>query len=217
MAKKEKVKKPFYKKVWVWVLAVIIIGAAASGGGESEEATGADNNEETNSQETTAAETENKETTDKAAEKKEEKKEEKEEKVNKIGDLVEVGNVAFKVNGTSTADNVGGEYGETANGTYILVDVEVKNIGKEAITTDSNFFKLVTEDGTEFEADSMATTYANDAGDGFFLEKVNPTLTKNGTIAFDVSPEIASAIDTLTLHVQEGMFGTKSDKIALSK
>lgn len=32
---KEKVKKPFYKKWWVWLIAVIIIGAATSGGEES--------------------------------------------------------------------------------------------------------------------------------------------------------------------------------------
>ncbi|MGG0788269.1 Ltp family lipoprotein [Peribacillus simplex] len=32
--KLNKVKKPFYKKWWVWVLAVIIIASIASGGGE---------------------------------------------------------------------------------------------------------------------------------------------------------------------------------------
>ena len=31
---KEKVKKPFYKKWWVWLLAVIIVGSIAAGGGE---------------------------------------------------------------------------------------------------------------------------------------------------------------------------------------
>jgi len=34
MTKKEKVKKPFYKKWWVWVIAIFIIGAIATGGGE---------------------------------------------------------------------------------------------------------------------------------------------------------------------------------------
>ena len=30
----EKVKKPFYKKWWVWLIAIFIIFAAAGGGGE---------------------------------------------------------------------------------------------------------------------------------------------------------------------------------------
>ncbi len=32
--RKEKVKKPFYKKWWVWLLGIIIIGSLASNGGE---------------------------------------------------------------------------------------------------------------------------------------------------------------------------------------
>jgi colicin import membrane protein len=42
MAKKEKVKKPFYKKWWVWVLAVIIIGSIATSGGEETATTDTD-------------------------------------------------------------------------------------------------------------------------------------------------------------------------------
>ncbi|MEQ6377420.1 hypothetical protein RZN25_11380 [Bacillaceae bacterium S4-13-56] len=42
----EKVKKPFYKKWWVWVIVVLIIIGAASGGGE--ETDNATNNENEN-------------------------------------------------------------------------------------------------------------------------------------------------------------------------
>lgn len=34
MSKQEKVKKPFYKKWWVWLLAIVVIGVAANGGDE---------------------------------------------------------------------------------------------------------------------------------------------------------------------------------------
>lgn len=37
MAKKEKVKKPFYKKWWVWLLAVILIGSFANLGEDTDQ------------------------------------------------------------------------------------------------------------------------------------------------------------------------------------
>ena len=45
MTKKEKVKKPFYKKWWVWVLAVIIIGSIATGGEEDSDQDASPENE----------------------------------------------------------------------------------------------------------------------------------------------------------------------------
>ena len=117
-----------------------------------------------------------------------------------------VGDVEFTVNSISTAKNVGGEYGADAQGTYLLVNTTVKNIGNEAITTDSSFFKLLVGEKT-YEADSTAGIYAN-PNTGFFLEQVNPDLAATGVIVFDVSYEVISN-PNLLLQVQSGFFGMK--------
>ncbi|MEJ4688061.1 DUF4352 domain-containing protein, partial [Enterococcus faecium] len=75
-----KVSKPFYKKVWFWVLILLLffgIGGALSGGEnkDSATATSTSTNKET-TKETTA----------------------KEEKTYKIGDDVAVGKMEYKVN-----------------------------------------------------------------------------------------------------------------------
>lgn len=200
---KEKVKKPFYKKWWVWLLAVVIIGGIASGGGEdAAEPASSEPKEEAK-----------KEAPKEEAPKAEEKKEEA--KVAGIGEVMQVGDVAFTASGTSTAANVGGEYGQKAQGTFLIVDVTVKNEGKEAITTDSSFFKLKANDA-EYEANATADIYVNEAGGGFFLKEINPGIENKGKIVFDVPAEVASAKD-LILNVQTGFFGTEQGQIKISK
>ena len=89
---KEKVKKPFYKKWWVWLLAIIIVGAIATGG---------DSTDSTNKVIKTNGSSENKDKTES----------QKEETMAKIGDILKVGDVEFTVNSKETAKNVGGQFG----------------------------------------------------------------------------------------------------------
>ncbi|RBP87896.1 host cell surface-exposed lipoprotein [Cytobacillus firmus] len=58
---KEKVKKPFYKKWWVYVVAFIIIGALASGGEESAEPANTEVKQETAAKEASSEVKETKE------------------------------------------------------------------------------------------------------------------------------------------------------------
>ncbi|WP_099354385.1 DUF4352 domain-containing protein [Fredinandcohnia onubensis] len=198
--KKVKVRKPFYKKVWVWVLAVIIIGVIASGGGE----------EGTEQASTTPKE-------EKSIEKDEVKEEEivdteePEEEVQTvgIGQPLMVGDVVFTVTGTSTATNIGGEYGKSSSGEFFILDVVVKNEGKEAITTDSSFFKLKSGDIT-YEADSEAGIWANEENN-FFLQDVNPGIENKGKVVFD----IPAGTSNLVLQVQTGFWGTETGEITL--
>lgn len=199
-----KVKKPFYKKWWVWVLAIIIVGGLATGGEESTEP-----KTDKPAEPAVAGTTDTK--------KKEEKKEKPAEpKVAGIGEAVKVGNVVFTVHGTETAKTIGNSaLSQNAQGTYLIVDASVKNEGKESITTDSSFFKLKSG-GAEYEADATADMYVNDANTMFFLQKVNPGNTTRGKIVFDVNDDVVNAKDTL-LNVQTGFFGTEQGQIKISK
>jgi hypothetical protein len=200
---KEKVKKPFYKKWWVWLLAVIIIGVATTGG-EEETAEPASTEPKAEEKETAseekAAETTTEETTEEVT-------------LAGLNQPLKVGDVTFTVSGKSTATEVGGEFGQKAQGTYLIIDVAVKNEGKEAITTDSSFFKLVAGD-VQYEADGVADVYVNESNSGFFLQQINPGLENIGKIVFDVPADVASNPE-LILNVQTGMFGTEQGQISL--
>ncbi len=203
---KNLLKKPFYKKWWVWVLAVILLIAIASSGDDTTPTDTAGTDKEETVETTAPAKEEEKE------EEKEEPKEE--EKVAGVGEVVKVGGVEFTVNGSSTAKNVGGEYGQNAQGTYLLIDVTVKNVGNESITTDSSFFQLKSGEKT-YDADGTAGIYAN-PDTNFFLEQVNPDLSAKGFVVFDVSDEVI-ANPELMLQVQTGFFGTETGLIKIAK
>lgn len=180
------------------LLLMLLIGAcaAAMGGG----------NDETKKEENTTNTTT-----------KEDKKETK--KAYKIGDTVKVGKMQYKVNSVSTATAVGPSALPTkAKDTFVVVDLEVKNNGDEAITVDSNLFKLKTN-GKTLEADSAGTMSANQGEDGsiensFFLEQLNPDSVTKGKVVFDVSKAMADSSDK-QLEVATGFFGTETDVIDL--
>lgn len=192
---KKLLKKPFYKKIWFWVLVVIVLIIAVNMGGED------------------TSTSKNAEGTEKAVKADKDKAPAKEQ-VFGIGDVVKVGDVEFTINSTSTAKNVGGEYGTNAQGTYLLMNVSVKNVGNESITMDSSFFQLKSGEKT-FDADSSASIYANE-DTNFFMEQVNPDLTTTGIVGFDVSDEVI-ANPELMVQVQTGFFGTETGLIKVGQ
>ncbi|MGO4295855.1 DUF4352 domain-containing protein [Glutamicibacter sp. MCAF14] len=210
---KEKVKKPFYKKWWIWAIVVVVIFAFAQSGGDSETtaSTSAD------SQPSAKAEVAAKED---APEKQEPAKEEvAEEKSYKIGDKVVVGDMEYVINGKETAAAVGpAAFPTKASGKFVLIDVTLKNNGNEAVTVDSSFFKLQQGEKT-FEADTTGSMYANQGDDGidnsFFLQEVNPDSEITGKVAFDVSKKIADSKE-LQLQVQTGFWGTETGIVDLN-
>ncbi|WP_173916904.1 DUF4352 domain-containing protein [Halobacillus sp. Marseille-Q1614] len=190
-------------------LAIIVLGVVATVFG------GEDTAESTDS-EPASAEAEGSESKEAS---KDESSDEAEEKTYGIGDTVEVGAMTYTINEKSTADEVGPSVmPETASGKYVVLNVTVKNNGDEAVTVDGTYFKLKQNDKT-FEADTMASTSANQAEDGsiensFFLEQLNPGSEISGNVVFDVAPEIADA-DDLSVEAQEGIFGTVTETITL--
>ena len=199
-------KTPFYKKWWFILLVVLIAyGAVTKGGGSitSKNSTGnSTTTQTTSSTEQTAVSEESK-----SAEKKSVA-----QAIPKIGEVTKVGDVEYIVNSKSISQNVGGEYGKTANGSYLILNVTVKNSGKKSITVTNDFFKLLKGD-TEYETDSVAGMYANEEGK-FFLSELNPENSITGNVVFDLNAETANA-SGLVLQVQTGVWGTQKGKINL--
>lgn len=210
---KEKVikeKKPFYKKWWVWVIVVIILVGAFGGDDEAEKAV----EEVTEPAEAVAAEETKEEVTEEKTEEpaEEEAKEEEppaEEPNPGIGEEIIVGDVHFTVNETSTAQNVGGEYGVDAQSQFLILNVTIQNEKNEAVTVDSSFFKLLSGERT-YDSDGTAAIYANDDA-SFFLESVNPGVALTGNVVFDVPADL----ENMQLQVQTGFFGTETGLIDL--
>jgi len=203
---KGKIKKPFYKKVWFWVVVIIFVGIFGSMG-EDEEAV-----------ETDTAAVSDESTVESTESAKEESETEEVVKAYGVGDVVVVGDVEYTLNSVELADTLGNEYlSVTPQGKYLVVNLTVKNNGNEALMVDSSLFTL--KDGEKtFEADSEASMYANqdESGNsiGFFLEEMNPDISMDGTIAFDVSEEQANSQST-QLQVSTGFFGTETELINL--
>jgi hypothetical protein len=148
-------------------------------------------------------------TTDTSEKPKEKKEAPKEEKVAGIGEEIIVGKVHFVVNEISTTDNVGGEYGVNAQSQFLVANVTITNEKDEAITVDSNFFKLKSGKRT-YESDGSAGVYANENAD-FFLTNVNPGVALTGNVVFDVPADLADP----QMQVQTGLFGTETGVINL--
>lgn len=164
---KEKIKKPFYKKWWVWLIAVIIIGSIASSG---EEESSSEQDSKSVSSETA---------------KKSEKKVEKKEFT--IGQEVKVGKLSYTVKDVEETKKISNVLGDkTTDGKFAVVELTIKNNDKKARMADTNMFKVKTADGTEYSADAELDTYVNDEGIGFFLEEINPNLSKTGKVVFEL-------------------------------
>ncbi len=190
----EKIKKPFYKRIW-FIALVVIIGISVIGGSGSDEGS-------------------TKTASDKKTEEKQEEKQE-EAVTYHVGDVVTVGDVEYTVNSISTQKEVGNDYlKETAKGTYIIINVSVTNNGNEELMVDSSLFTLVNGE-KEYGTDSGAALYVNEDA-SFFLENINPDLTLTGNIVFDVSDEVIAS-EELQLQVQTGFWGTETELIYLNK
>lgn len=188
MAEKEviKKKKPLYKRWWVWLLAVIIIGSIASNGGDDESST---------------TEKPTEQTTAKVSTKTEAKAEAPKQQEFTVGQDVKVGKFTYKVvsvNETNSLKSVLGD--KTTSGKFAIVELSVLNGDKKPRMADTNMFKIKTADGTEYEADATLDMYVNEGDTGFFLQDINPNLSKTGKVVFEL-PSTATAYN---LEVSSG-------------
>ena len=201
-----KEKKPFYKKIWFWVLAVIVVAGIGGSLGSGDEEKAADKTTENSSVKAETGEVASSEPA-------------KESETYKIGDIVTVGTVDYVINSKEVKDTVGGEYtAQTAKSKYLVLDVTITNNGDKAITIADDFFKLY-KGKTEFKSDSSASIAANQEGGStgldFFYQELNPESSLTGKVVFDVNEETINDPST-QIQVQTGIWGTETELISLN-
>jgi hypothetical protein len=94
-----------------------------------------------------------------------------------------------------------------AQGVFKVVTVTMTNNQKDAITVDSNSFKLVDDQGREYSAssDAQMALATSDEKNDLLLKQVNPGLTVKGQVAFDVPADAKG----FKLDARGGMLGKK--------
>jgi len=127
-----------------------------------------------------------------------------------VGTPVAAGDLTFTVVAASSTTVLQSPLG-SKEGNWIVLDVVVQNNGKDAVTVNDSQITLVTPDGATYETDSDSMTYI-DSDRWLFLEKINPGLSKEGTVLIAVGPDVTSG----TVAFESSMFGGKTAKVDVS-
>lgn len=115
----------------------------------------------------------------------------------RIGTSVRDGKFEFTVTGISTKTRVGNNIvGQDAQGEFLLVNVTVKNIGKESQIFSSSTQKLHDADDVTYSADPAAAIYLGNTQS--FLNQINPGNSVKGILVFDIPKDAKPT--TLELH-----------------
>lgn len=117
---------------------------------------------------------------------------------------VKAGSFEYTATGTKDAGTTVGTspLTETAQGTYVEVDLTIKNVGNASATFISNYVKVVDATGKTYDADPTATLYAN-PNQSAWVAAINPGNSITGPILFDVP----AGTKAVSIQVSDNMFG----------
>lgn len=123
---------------------------------------------------------------------------------------VTVGDFEFTATGASDIGTTIGEapLSQDAQGTYIQVDLSVKNVGKKGEMFFSTYVKLIDANGNEYDADTMASIYLKSES---WASNINPGNTATGPIVFDVPAGTVA----VSIKVTDNMFSSDGELINL--
>lgn len=179
-------KKPIFKRWWFWVLVIIIgIGAINSTNKDKDDSTQV------------------------AADKNVKKSDPKKTAEPELSNEGVSSDVKIVVDGAESKSEVGDNQfsKKKAQGVFKVITITLTNNQKDAITIDSNSFKLVDDKGREFsyssEGQTALMTSVSGKDESFFLKKLNPGLSITGKVVFDV-PQDATGF---YLKARGGMTG----------
>ncbi len=166
-------KKPFYKRAWFIVLAVlVIIGVATQSGGNGESTTAAG---DASTGDAAAAPVADAPAAEAPA-----------PNAPGIGEPAADGKFSFVVNGVDcSATEIGSEFlSQKAQGQFCIVDLTITNIGDQAQSFFGDNATLFNGQGQQFSADGEAAIYLEDSSS--LYEEINPGNTLASKVVFDV-------------------------------
>ncbi|MGX6607350.1 DUF4352 domain-containing protein [Micromonosporaceae bacterium Da 78-11] len=122
------------------------------------------------------------------------------------------GTFAFTVTGSKCGVKTVGpaDLAQTSTGQFCLVDVSIKNVGKEATLLDGSAQKAIDAQGKEYPVADLATVYLNDKSPGL-LEAIKPGAEVKGVLPFQVPA--STKLAAVVLH---GAKSTPGVRVALS-
>jgi len=134
-----------------------------------------------------------------------------------IGDSLVAGDFTWKITDVSTTTEIGQNIGDTfigekANGVFVILSVEVKNTGKSAKYLSDSYIKLIDDQNREFSASTAAAIYMQPQGSALMFEQLNPGITKNGKVVFDVPQGLKVA----NVKITSSLFTTESYTIKIN-
>ena len=129
----------------------------------------------------------------------------------KVGQAVTNAGTTYKVTSVKTTDTIGDPkfLGERADGTFVIVNLELTNNKDETKTFMDSNAKLKTSDGKEYETSDKALMAFGDQS--LMLKDIQPDLTTSGKVAFELPPSKVSG----STFVVEDLWGSGDIKVDL--
>jgi hypothetical protein len=174
-----------------------IVGAAIGGSGGGGGNGGGKVAEEPKQEDKVAQEAQHENPEKKAKAKKPEKKEEKPQAENKpkpkpeykVGQTATVANVQWKVTDAFLTDQLKSGFGTQKRGNFVVVDFTFINNRDEEVTLDPELHMILKDSqGREFGSDPDAWEFVP-TNLMIFLEPVNPGVSTNGRVVYEVAPD----------------------------
>lgn len=168
-----KIKKPFYKKWWVWAIAAVVVIAIASSSGGSGDVTVQNEQGQTKTSQT--------------------------EKTVNVGDVITTEDFEICIKSVETRTRVGSQYINTTpseGGIYVVVNWEYKNITDKPISSFScPSIKISDSNDVKYDSDISATSYyATEVDlDTKTLSDLNPAIKVADADVFEISEEAYNA------------------------
>ncbi len=171
-------KKPFYRRAWFIVLAIlVVIGIAGQNGGDSESGAAAGGSSTGDAAGAPAVDTPTAEAPAAEAPAPD---------APGIGEPAADGKFNFVVNGVDcSVTEIGSEFlSQKAQGQFCIVDVTITNIGDRAQSFFGDNATLFNVQGQQFSADGEAAIYLENSSS--LYEEINPGNTLASKVVFDV-------------------------------